>query len=522
MHYFSLVCIFFIIEYLSYINIDTSMKKIFFFFFGAFIFTPIFADYSYQQWSICVGDVCSTEICYVVEQEPIKISSTIEYPDDDMSSALHTYLVAQGETQFANWLAGTVCMSEEIFTETTVSIVTPEPLKTCERSQAICGDGIIQTEIWEECDPWVDATYCDTVSCTFIEEFTPILDMTIQENIGCEEAISWWISGEIDIYEDVDMYIEVECADGVSRSLPVVLWENGYFSAEVEYNDILSDRYVSWICNIRYWATYQSAHTYKTWIHSFTRCSQSLWETIIIDEWETIQVSDWATVSVQDWKTIFVYQWEKIVVQDWESILIKEWETMLVQNWIVTIIKEWERFEILHWEKVVVKEWEIILVQDWKIMLISAWDTIPLQGWEVFIVQDWETILLQQWESLPLDEFSQTQINNWNSWGRVRSNWWRQLNVYWWSISSISNSDQWIVSVSPLVQSREMVDTQEIILILLPKEDHLLKDPSFYDRLLTNQWHYNAWLWDYNKEISQWWYYTNELPEMLYRTWWFD
>jgi len=91
------------------------MKKTLFFLLGMWISLSVFADYSYQQSSICIGEVCSIETCHVTEHDEIELSSSIEYPDSDMSSALYEYLVAQGEMRFADWLAGTVCISENIY-----------------------------------------------------------------------------------------------------------------------------------------------------------------------------------------------------------------------------------------------------------------------------------------------------------------------------------------------------------------------------------------------------------------------
>ncbi len=251
-----------------------------------------FADYSYTNRSICNGADCSIETCDVTEFEEYTQVTVTEYPDGDISSELYEYLVSQGEYTFANWLAWSVCISDNTYTETSEELISPDPVHECIWSVPICGDGIVDSALWEacdlwiddnwwdstctdscqrneycgdsivqvdlgeECDPLVDKEYCDEATCLFVPWVPVDLEFSVRDPIECGGHFYGGIvlgDGSKN-FEWVTMHLDVKC-EGSDRFVPLhpVIDSEGNYTAAVEYEDTSSERYLIGECEVRYW-----------------------------------------------------------------------------------------------------------------------------------------------------------------------------------------------------------------------------------------------------------------------------
>jgi len=329
------------------------------------------------------------------------------------------------------------------------------------------------------------------------------------------------------------MYLDVLCPWAEEYvSLDPLLDEDWKYEAFAERTDETSERYFiwKWSCLIKYWASYKWFEMHWESTKKFPTCPHwsaeielenqewetfvfQMWEMISIQEWEIISLPQWWTVSVQEWETILVYEWDNILVQEWETIFIHDGETVLVQDGKVMLIQEWEQLIIQEWWEVLVQWWEILLVQDEEFVLVWLWETIAVPHGGIIFIQDWVTILLPVWEILPVHV---SELIGASSSVSRKSSWWSLSTTHWWLPSVISQT--WMPleikegDMLTIEQFEQVVlwDEKFIIEILSRKEESLLKDPSFYERVFSNEWHQTAFETLFN----------SKLPESLYKTWW--
>ncbi len=277
------------------------MKKMFFLIWIFGVTNIVSADYSYQNSSVCVWDMCSVETCHVTEHDSEIITTTTEYTDEEISSALHAYLLKQGETTFANRLSWTVCMSSETYIETESNEITPDPTVVCEWTNPLCWnsevdtqqgeecdkwiennwiewswcsssctitpycwDSVVNEELDEECDPWYDAAYCNENTCKLLDDVPVWFDIWLFDPTYCEWNFMWGIetSEENFDFSQVWMYLEAKCPwSDVYVPLNPEIDDNWEYVAEIEYSDLSSPRFLVWECHIRYWWWYISDDT---------------------------------------------------------------------------------------------------------------------------------------------------------------------------------------------------------------------------------------------------------------------
>jgi hypothetical protein len=208
------------------------------------------------------------------------------------------------------------------YEQTTTEVVTPDPTQQCERTDPICGngvvdipegeecddgiavngtdwsncsveclldpycgDGIVQVDLWEECDPWMwnETEYCDEPTCKYLENVPREFDITLWDPVPCEGHFNGGITVDD---EDFDfsttwMYLEAKCpGSDVYVPLNPEIDEYGVYLAEIEYTDLESPRFLVGECHIRYGGWYKgdpnvihkSAYERLEWI-----CPESSW-----------------------------------------------------------------------------------------------------------------------------------------------------------------------------------------------------------------------------------------------------
>ncbi len=336
-----------------------------------------FSDYSYQNTSVCVGDVCSIQTCSVTEYDTQEVTTTTEYPDKDISSDLYDYLIAQWETTFANWLAWTVCVSDAIYTESIAEVKKPDPTEVCEWSMPLCGNGEIDTDlgeecdewidkngtnnVWcsqdckiisycgdwmvnkelgEECDPWFDAEFCLEESCMFVENLSPDFDIDVWDPVTCEWDFEGGIIFSDEINQDLDsviMYLDVDCEwDGTYVSLDPILDEQWNYLAKLNYTDPTSERYLIGSCHVKYWGCFKT----DGWDKCVDKTANVILEGVCLTE-------GWSNVW---WRNTWWSWWSNAWVSWWSNVWGSWWsDSQVSKNSIITSVSWTPVQEVLFW-----------------------------------------------------------------------------------------------------------------------------------------------------------------------------
>lgn len=213
----------------------------------------VHGDYSFTNGSVCHGNSCSTQTCHVTEYPDEVVVSTKAISYEEMTSALIAYLVEQWQTDFANRLTDTQWMCNEGYTQQMTEIVSRESTQICERSHEICGDGIVQHHLLEECDSWKDVQeYCDISTCKFIHpDITPPeIDLYVNTDISCDTKELQWtymISDWSIAYSEAQFHASITCSDQDKMDLVMILGDSTDFLLR------LPIWVTSTSCEIHYW-----------------------------------------------------------------------------------------------------------------------------------------------------------------------------------------------------------------------------------------------------------------------------
>lgn len=223
------------------------------------------ADYRYTKSNLCVWDACSVQTCDVTEYEAQLTTTTTTHSADEVFAALQQYLKDNWQDFYVEWLDNVVwwvCTIPPYVTSTTTNMI-PDPTETCTRSDPICWNSIV--EDGEECDKWVETNGQDGVWCSTDCKLRPEFDVSVYDPVPCDQHFKWWAKLDTWDYENVQMYLEVQCEDGWEYvSLDPLLDDNGEYTALLNYIDPSASNYLMWECNVRYGWYYQWIEVRKT------------------------------------------------------------------------------------------------------------------------------------------------------------------------------------------------------------------------------------------------------------------
>ncbi len=279
-------------------------------FVGLMLFTSVVgADYTYVKSQTCVGDACSTLTCDVTEyDEIVTTTTTTVYEGTELFVNLYDYLIDQDQPLYAAWILelawSGVCETEGEYSYTTTTSRVPDPTEECNWSLPFCGDSIIDSTTWEECDeghdvnglptssctvdcktktpatcgdaivqvllgeecdPGVPSDYCDE-NCLFIPD-VPKYEVGVNDPVICESPFDGRVvlpEGDTD-FARVDAFLEVAAdCENYTQLEPIVDLVTWLYIAEVEYFDSTKSNYLVWwsYC-VRYGAVVDGMTVFK-------------------------------------------------------------------------------------------------------------------------------------------------------------------------------------------------------------------------------------------------------------------
>lgn len=270
----------------------------------------VYADYSYTKWSVCTWDQCSTQTCHVTEYDEQVITSTQTYTDTEVISDLYDYLIAQWEDVYADRLMHLLdiqCIEKKAYTVSETKTEVPSPTEECERSQPICGNGVV--DAGEECDKGSDKNWKEWISCTHDCMLSDEFDVNVYDPVLCDGHFEGGIDLPSGDYDNVSMHLDIMCeGDTEYTSLNPVLNDEGEYVALLNYTDQSASNFKQWACNVRYGGTYKWITVEKTATEYLQWWCKEWW-------WPSSWSSDWPAWWSKTWSSGWS-NWGPIVNED--------------------------------------------------------------------------------------------------------------------------------------------------------------------------------------------------------------